>query len=105
MTYQTNFVMTINYINNVCCSLGISIRGYALTSFSHQNTPSSVGKTMSKTTDYLLKLKAVGLNSDPYDLSINQWSMDIASWPEIVFLDIYTYFNTPGRTSRWYLLV
>ncbi len=33
----------------------------------------------SKTNDDLLKLKAVGLNSDTYNLTRYQWSMDIDS--------------------------
>ena len=52
------------------------------------------GETGSKTTDYLLKLEAVGLDSDPYDLIMNQGSMGIASWAS----DIYIYLiSTLGK--------
>jgi len=40
-------------------------------------------------TNYLLKLKVAGLDSDPYKLPKNYWSMDIGMWPGIEFPDIY----------------
>lgn len=44
---------------------------------------------------------AVGLNSDPYELPKNQWSMDIEMWPEIVFPDIYMYLvSMPGEIHK-----
>lgn len=45
----------------------------------------------SKTNDYLLKLKAVGLNGVLYNLPKTQWSMDIDMWPGIGVFDIYMY--------------
>ena len=53
------------------------------------------GETQSKTQDYLLKLKAVGHDSDPYELPKNQWSKDIEMLPGIGFPDIYNvpYFD------------
>ena len=51
-----------------------------------------------KTDDYVLKLKSVGLDSDPYDIPKNQWSTDIHMWPEINFGDIYMYLiSSPGK--------
>ena len=79
-------------------------RGYALMAFSHRNTSPSVGlngKTFSnlatfsrgsgETTGYLLKIMAVGLDSNPYDLSMNQWSMDIAVFLTLIYVP---YSNT-----------
>ena len=69
-------------------------KGLCVVIFPPQHTHPSVGETSkpgSKTTDYLLKLKAVGLDSDLYDLSMNQWSVDAALEPEIGFPDIYMF--------------
>ena len=54
-----------------------------------------------KTDEYMLKLKSVGLDSDPYDLPKNQWSTDINIWPEINFGDIYMYLiSSPGKYTH-----
>ena len=55
-------------------------------------------EAMIKTDEYVLKLKSVGLDSDPYDIPKNQWSTDIHMWPEINFGDIYMYLiSSPGK--------
>ena len=49
----------------------------------------------------MLKLKSVGLDSDPYDIPKNQWSTDIHMWPEINFGDIYMYLiSSPGKHTH-----
>ena len=48
--------------------------------------------------------KAIGLDSDPFDLPMNQWSVDFTSWPEIVFPDIYIYLISTLQ-SIWHLEV
>ncbi len=67
--------------------------GYALTSLLLHNTVRLSGKTSvnmaefssensktgSETNDKQLKLKTVGLDSDPYNLPKHQWSTDIDS--------------------------
>ena len=54
-----------------------------------------------KTDEYVLKLKSVGLDSDPYDIPKNQWSTDIHMWPEINFGDIYMYLiSSPGKYTH-----
>ena len=56
----------------------------------------------SKTDEHSLKLKSVGLDSDPYDLPKNHWSTtDINMWPDINFGDIYMYLITsPGEYTQ-----
>lgn len=49
------------------------------------------GETGSKTNYYLPKLKAVGLDTDPYNPLKNQWSVGTDMWPGIRYLDIYKY--------------
>ena len=49
---------------------------------------------LSLTTYYLLKLKAVGLDSDPHDLSMNQWSLDFLvarNWGPDIYMYLYIY--------------
>ena len=54
-----------------------------------------------KTDEYLLKLKSVGLDSDPYDLPKKKCSTDINIWPEINFGDIYMYLiSSPGKYTH-----
>ena len=58
-------------------------------------------ETGRKTNKYLLTLKSVGLDSDPYDLPKNQWSTDINIWPEINFGDIYMYLiSSSGKYTH-----
>ena len=55
-----------------------------------------------KTNEYSLKLKTVGLDSDPYDLPKNQWTTtDVSIWPDIDFGDIYMYLiSSPGKYTQ-----
>lgn len=46
-----------------------------------------------ETNDYLLELKVVALDSDPYDLPKNRRPVDIDMWPGIRFPDIYMYLK------------
>lgn len=59
------------------------------------------GETAGKTNNYLLELKAAGLDTDRYNFPRNQWCMDAGVWPVIGFPDIYISklyrISTPGK--------
>lgn len=49
----------------------------------------------------MLILKAVGLRSDPYNLLMNQWCVDVDMLPRIRFLDISMYLiSTLGKYTK-----